>query len=131
LDTYEKTGDGWVLFAGVMILIAGFINFIFGWAAIDNSAFFTDQGRYVIFTDLNTWGWVILIIGVAQLIAAFSIWNRHPMGRIIGVATASVSAVSVLFTVNAYPIAAFMLFIIDMLVIYGLVAYGGRDKASA
>lgn len=131
MDSYEKTGDGWVLFAGVMILIAGFINFIFGWAAIDGSSFFTDEGRYVIFTDLNTWGWFLLLIGILQLIASFSIWNRNPYGRVIGIASASLSAVSILFTVNAYPFAAFMLFLIDMLVIYGLVAYGGRDRAAA
>ena len=131
MDSYKKTGDGWVLFAGVMILIAGFINFIFGWAAIDGSSFFTDEGRYVIFTDLNTWGWFLLLIGILQLIASFSIWNRNPYGRVIGIASASLSAVSILFTVNAYPFAAFMLFLIDMLVIYGLVAYGGRDRAAA
>ena len=38
--------------------------------------------------------------------------------------------IAILFTVNAYPFAAFMLFLIDMLVIYGLVAYGGRDRAA-
>jgi hypothetical protein len=131
VDTYENRGEGWVLFAGVMIMIAGFLNFIFGIAAIDNSAFFTDEGRYVIFTDLSTWGWFLLIIGVLQLIAAFSIWNQNPYGRIIGVMTASVSAIAILFTVNAYPFAAFMLFIVDLLVIYGLVVYGGRDRAPA
>ncbi len=129
-DAEPHRGDGWVLFAGVMIVIAGFLNFIFGIAAIDNSSFFTDEGRYVIFTDLNTWGWILLIVGVLQLIAAFSIWNRHPYGRIIGVLTASLSAIAILFTVNAYPFAAFMLFIIDMLVIYGLVVHGGRSEVA-
>ena len=40
MDTYEARGDGWVLFAGVMIMIAGFLNVIYGIAAIDDSAFF-------------------------------------------------------------------------------------------
>ncbi|MQA73623.1 MAG: hypothetical protein GEU88_04600 [Solirubrobacterales bacterium] len=133
MSTYETestSGEGWVLFAGVMIMIAGFLNLIYGIAAIDGSSFFTDEGRYVIFTDLNTWGWFILIIGVLQLGAAFSIWSRHMYGRMIGVATASISALVILFTVNAYPFAAFMLFIIDMLVIYGLVVHGGRPRTS-
>ena len=34
-----------------------------------------------------------------------------------------------LFTVNVFPIAAFMLFIVDLLVIYGLAVYGGRQRA--
>jgi hypothetical protein len=123
-------GSGWVLFAGVMILIVGVLNVIYGIAAIDNSAFFTDSGRYVIFTNLNTWGWFYLILGILQLVAAFSIWNQHIYGRIIGVATAGVSALFILFTVNAYPFAAFMLFIVDLLVIYGLVVHGGRGEAA-
>ena len=45
--------------------------------------------------------------------------------------SASVNAVILLFTVNAFPFAAFMLFIIDLLVIYGLVVYGGRERAAA
>jgi hypothetical protein len=114
-----------------MVMIAGFLNTIYGIAAIDNSAFFTDEGRYVLFDDLNTWGWFLLIVGIAQLCAAFSIWNGHAFGRVIGIATASFSLLVILFTVNAYPFAAFMLFILDLLVIYGLVAYGGRPRTSA
>ena len=131
MDGYEETrGEGWLLFAGVMILIVGILNTIFGIAAIDNSHFFTDEGRYVILTDLSAWGWVILIIGVMQLVAAFSIWNRHAYGRWIGVLTAGANALAILFTVNAFPFAAFMIFIIDVLIIYGLVAYGGRERTA-
>jgi hypothetical protein len=130
MDT-ETRGEGWVAFAGIMILLAGVLNVIYGIAAIDSSAFFTDEGRYVIFDDLNTWGWFILIVGLAQLFAAFSIWSGGEFGRVIGMASAGVSALVILFTVNAYPFAAFMLFIIDLLVIYGLAAYGGRTRTSA
>jgi uncharacterized membrane protein HdeD (DUF308 family) len=131
MDTYEGRGEGWVAFAGVMLMILGFLNFVYGIAAIDGSSFFTDEGRYVTFTDLNTWGWILLIVGVLQMIGAFSVWNRHMYGRIIGVLTASASAVSILFTVNAFPFAAFMVFILDVLVIYALIVYGGRDRAAA
>ena len=129
-DTEPTRGEGWVLFAGVMIMIGGFLNLIYGIAPIDGSSFFTDEGRYVIFTNLNTWGWLLLIVGLLQLGGAFSIWSRHMYGRMIGVATASISALVILFTVNAYPFAAFMLFIIDLLVIYGLVVHGGRARTT-
>lgn len=127
----EARGGGWVLFAGIMVMIAGFMNTIWGIAAIDGSSFFTDEGRYVIFDDLNAWGWFFLIVGIMQLVAAFSIWNRHPYGRWFGVLTASVNFMILLFTINAFPFAAFMLMIVDLLVIYGLVAYGGRTDAAA
>jgi hypothetical protein len=130
MDT-DTRGEGWVAFAGIMILLAGVLNVIYGIAAIDGSAFFTDEGRYVIFDDLNTWGWFILIVGLVQLFAAFSIWSGGEIGRLIGIASAGFSALVILFTVNAYPFAAFMLFLIDLLVIYGLAAYGGRARTSA
>jgi hypothetical protein len=121
-------GVGWVLFAGMMLALAGTLNVIWGIAAIDDSAFFTDEGRYVIFDDLSTWGWFFLIVGVLQLIAAYSIWYRHTFGQVFGIACASVNAMIILFTVNAYPFAAFMLFIVNLLVIYGLAVYGGRPR---
>jgi uncharacterized membrane protein HdeD (DUF308 family) len=125
-----QRGEGWIIFAGIMLLFAGILNFIWGIAAIDNSSFFTDEGRYVIFDDLNTWGWFLLIVGLLQLGAAFSIWNRGTYGQIFGIACAILNALILLFTVNAYPFAAFMLFIVDMLVVYGLAVYGGRIGAS-
>jgi uncharacterized membrane protein HdeD (DUF308 family) len=124
-----RSGEGWVAFAGIVLMIAGFLNFVWGIAAIDNSSFFTDEGRYILFDDLNTWGWFFLIVGVLQMVAAFSIWNGHAFGQLFGIFSASMNIIVLLFTVNAYPFAAFMLFIIDVLVIYGLIAYGGPDGA--
>ena len=130
MDT-DNRGDGWVLFAGVMIMVAGFLNFIYGIAAIDNSSAFVGGSHYVIFDDLNTWGWIILLIGIVQLFAAFSIWNRNPFGRVIGIASAAISAIAILFLANAFPFVAFGIFILDLLVIYGLVAYGGRQPTES
>ena len=127
----ETRGEGWVLFAGILVLILGFMNTIWGIAAIDGSSFFTDEGRFVVFDSLNTWGWFLLIVGIMQLFAAFSIWSGNTYGRVIGVATASINALILLFTVNAFPFAAFMLFIADILVIYGLVVYGGGSRRAA
>jgi hypothetical protein len=129
--TSEYTpGEGWLLFAGVMLLLAGIVNVIWGIAAIDDSVFFTDEGRYVLFDDLNTWGWFFLIVGILQFIAAYSIWTGGGFGVVFGVFSAGLNAIILLFTVNAFPFAAFMLFILDILVIYGLVAYGGRGRTA-
>jgi hypothetical protein len=123
-----RSGEGWIAFAGIVLMIAGFLNFVWGIAAIDDSSFFTDEGRYILFDDLNTWGWFFLIVGILQMAAAVSIWNRNAFGQIFGIFSASANILVLLFTVNAYPFAAFMLFIIDLLVIYALTAYGGPER---
>jgi hypothetical protein len=128
-ETEYRHGDGWLLFAGVMLMFAGILNFIWGIAAIDDSAFFTDEGRYVLLDDLNAWGWFLVITGVLQVAAAVSVWNRGTYGQVFGIFSASVNALILLFTVNAFPFAAFMLFLVDILIIYGLAVYGGPRRA--
>jgi hypothetical protein len=124
-------GSGWVAFAGVMILLVGFLNLIYGIAAIDDSAFFTGEERFVLFSDLNTWGWIHTILGVVQIFAAFSIFNRRPFGAIIGVATAGFNLIAVLLWITASPVAGFMIALIDVLVIYGLIAHGVSPRPSS
>jgi uncharacterized membrane protein HdeD (DUF308 family) len=130
-DPDTRQGEGWIVFAGAMLMFAGFLNAIWGIAAIDDSAYFNGDDRFVIFDSLNTWGWFLLIVGVLQLIAAFSVWNGHTYGRLAGIAFASLNAMILVFTVNVFPIAAFMLFIVDLLVIYGLAVYGGGARRRA
>lgn len=126
----EPQGSGWILFAGVMIVIAGILNVIYGIAAIGNSKFFINNTAYV-FSDLNTWGWVLVGLGVLQILAAFSIWRGGTYGRIFGVMVAGLSAIGALLSIPAYPFWSLVIFGIDVLVIYGLVAYGGDRRIVA
>jgi hypothetical protein len=127
-DEYsEPRGYGWVIFAGIMIMIAGTINFIYGIAAISNSHVFVANANYVI-SDLNTWGWVVLLLGVLQFCVAFGIWVQAGWARWTGVAIAGLNAIAQLMFLPAYPFLALTVFTLDVLVIYGLAAYGGRPK---
>ncbi len=123
-------GAGWVMFAGIMILIVAVLNIIYGFAAIDNSKFFVEDTKYIL-SDLNTWGWIILIIGVLQLFAGFSIWAGGEYGRWIGLITASVSAIAALLSIPGYPFWSLAIFAMDILIIYGLAAYGGQRSKTA
>jgi hypothetical protein len=120
-------GEGWLVFAGIMVLIAGVLNTIWGIAAIDKANFFLEDTRYI-FEDLQTWGWIILIVGVIQLIAAFSIWAGGQFGRWIGIIGASLSAIGALLSIPGYPLWSLAVFGLDLLVIYGLSAYGGLGR---
>jgi hypothetical protein len=118
-------GAGWVAFAGIMILIAAVLNVIWGIAAIDKASFFIEDERFIL-SDLSTWGWIILVIGVLQGIAAFSIFSGGSYGRWVGILSASLGAIGALLSIPGYPFWSLCLFFIDVLVIYGLAAYGGQ-----
>jgi hypothetical protein len=126
-DRYDEadTGYGWVIFAGTMIALVGTLNFIYGIAAISNSKFYVRDAQYV-FSDLNTWGWVLLVFGTIQIAAAFGIWAQVAGARWIGVVTAGLNAIVQMLIIPAYPFLALALFTVDILIIYGLVAHGRR-----
>lgn len=129
-DAYEgETGGGWVTFAGIMLLIVGVLNVVYGIAAIDNANFYVRDVSYVL-SDLNTWGWFLVVVGAVQCLVAIGIWARVQFARWLGVIAASVNAVIQLLFLPAYPFLALALFSLDLLIIYGLIAYGGR-RASA
>lgn len=123
-------GAGWLMFAGIMVLIAGALNVIWGIAAIDNANFFVEDERFIL-SDLNTWGWIILIIGAIQVIAAFSIWAGGEFGRWIGIVGATLSAIGALLSIPGFPLWSLCVFGLDVLIIYGLVAYGGHKARAA
>jgi hypothetical protein len=126
LPDYEyERGYGWVLFAGILIMIAGTLNFIYGLAAVSNSHFYVANTHFII-SDLNTWGWVVLVLGIFQFCVALGIWATAGWARWAGVLMAGINAIIQLVFLPAYPLLSLSIFALDILVIYGLVAYGGR-----
>jgi hypothetical protein len=123
LEDYR--GYGWVMFAATMLGLLGTLNFIEGIAAISNAKFFASHAHYMI-GSLHTWGWVVLIIGVAQWLVAIGIFMKNQFARWAGVAVAMLNAIAQLLFIPAYPFWSLTMFTLDILVIYGLVAYGAR-----
>lgn len=85
-----------------MVLVAGVLNVIHGIAAIDNANLFVNGAQFV-FSDLNTWSWIILALGALQVSAAFSIWAGGKYGQWFGIFAASLSAIGALMLLPAYP----------------------------
>jgi|tagenome__1003787_1003787.scaffolds.fasta_scaffold19682825_1 hypothetical protein len=131
-DVYERypiqdsgTAEGWLYYSIVLLSIAGFLNAIGGIAAIGDSHFFVKDSHYVA-GDLNTWGWVISAIGVAQLLTALGIYSRNQAARWIGVIALSLNAIAMLMMLDAYPLWALAIFALDVVAIYGLIVHGQR-----
>ena len=121
----EGQGYGLVLFASVLLVILGCFNLIYGIAAIANSHVFVANAHYV-FGDLRTWGWITLIIGVLQLIAAAGVVMGNQLARWYGLVVLGLSAIDMMFFIPAYPFWALTILAVDIVAIYGLCAYGSR-----
>src|SRR5262245_32587874 len=113
-----------------MILIAGVLNIVYGIAAIDNAKFFAGHTEFVI-SSLKTWGWITLILGILQVLAAFSIWRGGVFGAVFGIFAASLSAIGALLSIHAYPFLSLSISAIDGRILAGLAAYGALCPPSS
>ena len=121
----QDRGYGWVAFAGVLLLMLGTLNVIEGIAAIGNARFFVN-GQHYIFGDLKTWGWIVLCIGVLQLAVGLGVFVKNQLSRWAGVVVLGANAIAQMLMIPAYPFWSLALFTLDIVAIYGLVAYGQR-----
>ncbi|HEX3311494.1 MAG TPA: hypothetical protein VHS32_35055 [Streptosporangiaceae bacterium] len=126
----EGRGYGLVLFAGVLLLVSGFWNLIYGIAAIANSHVFVANAHYV-FGNLRAWGWVTLIFAILLLIAGGGIMVGNQMARWFGVVVLGLNLIEQMFSIPSYPFWSLTIIALDVVALYGLCAYGSRENVEA
>jgi hypothetical protein len=123
-------GHGLIIFASVLLLVVGFFNLIDGIAAIADSHFFIANAHYVI-GDLRAWGWVTVILGALQLLAAAGIVAGNQMARWFAVAVIGLNTIAQMMFIPAYPFWSLMIIAVDVVALWGLCAYGSRENVAA
>ena len=125
-EAYEK-GTGWLVFAATMLGIVGIFNVIDGIVALSKSKFYAVNAVYV-FSDLRTWGWIVLAIGVVEILAAFAILGRAQWARWFGIVAASLGAIGQFAFMQSYPFWSIAIVAACIFAVYGLAVYGGAPK---
>jgi hypothetical protein len=132
-EIYEK-GAGWLLFASVMLLIVGGFNVVLGLTMIAEDPIYVtsrDAGTVVI-GNTTGWGWVLFILGIVEIFAAFGVLARSQAARWFGIIVATLAALGQLPVIfGRRPIFSFVVVLLSVLVIYGLAQYGGREDRAA
>jgi hypothetical protein len=115
------TGTGWAAFAGVFFLVAGTFQVIEGIAALSKSRYLFAQ---VLFANLEFWGVVLLIVGGLGIFAGYAILSRQEIGRVLGIALASLGIVVHLMFANTNGTWAIVMIAVYMVILYGLIVKG-------
>ena len=126
----EGRGYGLVLFAGVLLLVSGFWNLIYGIAAIAQSHVFVANAHYV-FGNLRAWGWVTLIFAILLLIAGGGIMVGNQLARWFGVVVLGLNLIEQMFSIPSYPFWSLTIIALDVVALYGLCAYGSSENVEA
>ncbi|HEX6762515.1 MAG TPA: hypothetical protein VF094_06935 [Gaiellaceae bacterium] len=107
----------------MILILVGTLNIIEGISAISGANYLINQ---LLFSSLNAWGWFFLIWGIIQVLAGFAILGGATWAIFVGIATAFFNLISQFSWAHAYPVWAVSAMVADVLVIYGLLVYGGR-----
>ena len=117
--------SGWVTFAGIAALVAGAYNGLSALSTLASDYPRIEQVEKLLFgVRVDTWAWFWLIVGAVQVLTGVLILMRNLFGQALGVAVAGLSALTALFGLFEWPLWAFSVLMLDMLVLHALLTHG-------
>jgi len=126
----EPTGwVGWILFAGVMLILVGSFQMIAGFVALFNDHVYLVPSRdLAVSVSYTGWGWAQIILGLLAILGGYGIMVGQMWARIYAVIYASIAAIVNLAFISAYPIWMTLMITIDVLVIWAVTVHGREVK---
>jgi hypothetical protein len=113
-------GSSYSNFAGIFLFVVGLFNVLEGFMTLWRKEYF--EGADLVVSNLQTWGWALLIIGVVQLLAGWLVLSRSSVGRWVGIVIIVVSMMASFVAIGVYPFWTFIILAIDAMVLWGLTA---------
>jgi hypothetical protein len=129
-DRPQPTGwVGWVIFAGVAMIVLGAFQVIEGLVAVFQRGFYVaTTSHLIVHVGYATWGWVHFCIGVLIVLTGFGVMAGATWARILGIAFAVISAIVNLAFLPAYPVWGVLIIALDVVVIYALAVHGREAR---
>ena len=116
------------MFAALLLLLVGVINIIYGIGALDDANIFVNDARFIL-DDLNRLGWVLIILGVIQIVGGLLLYVGNAFGRVVGIAAASLGAIGALFSIGGNnPWWSLAVFFLCVWIVYGIVVLGQDER---
>ena len=125
----RKGDSGWAAFAGVVMVMVGSLDALWGLGGILNDDVVVVGGHGAIVADITTWGWVHLILGLLIAVTGLGLLVGNEAARWLGILFVSVNAISQIVWFPAAPLWAFLLIVLDVVILYQLTARWGNQAA--
>jgi len=115
---------GFIVFAAVMMMMAGVFQALAGLVAIFKNEFYVATRNYLFEFDVSAWGWIHLILGVIVALAGFALLSGATWARTVGITLAVLSAIANFLFIPYYPLWSLLIIALDVFVIWALAAHG-------
>jgi len=119
---------GWVWFAAVMLIMNGAFSALYGLVALFDDKYYGVSPNGLLVFDLTGWGWTLLIFGVVSVLAGIALMGGATWARVVAVVVAAVNAIGHMAFASAYPVWAMIVIVIDVLVIWAVIAHGDEIR---
>jgi hypothetical protein len=120
--------SGWVSFAGYLLLTVGFFQIIAGLVAIFEPNLYVATANHLLVFDYSQWGWIHFLLGLVSMTGGASLLAGKMWGRTVAVVYAVLSAIANFAFIWAYPLLSILIIAMDIMIIYAVIVYGGRQR---
>ena len=117
-------GHGWVAFAGSYLMLAGLLNLVWGVTALSNKDYFRESG--LLWTSLDTWGGLAVLVAVVQLVAGGLVFARKLGGVLMAIVLAMVGILMNLLSIGAYPVWSIIAMTCNGLVLWAVTVHSDQ-----
>jgi hypothetical protein len=125
----NEKGDGWIVFAAVVLGVAGIMRIFDAlWAFRTHNTLSLSNYNLIFGDSLKTYGWVWLLTGALLILAAFGVMAQQQWSRWFGVFAGAIMAIGAIAWITIYPAWSLAYTTMGVLVIYALADYGGQTQ---
>jgi hypothetical protein len=121
----DNKGDGWLIFAAVVLGVAGIMRIFDAIWAFRAHGNLPEQALFG--SNVNNYGWLWLVVGIILILCAFGVMARSQVSRWIGIFAGAVATISAIWWIPYYPVWSLAYIGLGVFVIYALAAYGSRE----
>jgi hypothetical protein len=121
--------SGWILFAGIMMLLIGAYNLLQGLAAIFSDDYYLVAEEELLVFDFTAWGWIMLAWGVVLCLVGFGLAAGRPWSRWAGIVVVGLNAVAQAAFLSAFPLWSILVVGLCVLVLFALAARWDEAQA--
>jgi hypothetical protein len=130
-EATSGTAVGFILFAAIMMIMAGVFQALAGLVAIFENEFYVATRNYLFQFDATTWGWVHLVVGLIVAFAGWGLLSGRTWARVVGITVALLSALANFLFIPYYPFWSLLIITLDIFVIWAIAAHGGELRDTA
>jgi hypothetical protein len=117
---------GFILFAAVMMIMAGVFQALQGLVGIFENEFYVPTRNYLFQFDATTWGWTHLLVGLLVAFAGWGLLSGRTWARVAAITLAVLSAIANFAFIPYYPFWSMLIIALDIFVIWAVAAHGGE-----